>query len=119
MVLGFQEIVESSASNLIGGGNSQNAIKNWNDNVLRTLKEKSGGQDYVQVASENLVGNAIALFARRSIHREITDIALSKIKIGFSGKAGSKGATCLRFLFEDTSFCFLNCHLDSGMNILD
>jgi hypothetical protein len=68
VVLGFQEIGESSASNLIGGGNSQAAIKNWNDHVLRTLKEKSGGKDYMQVANENLVGNSIALFARRSIH---------------------------------------------------
>lgn len=25
----------------------------------------------------------------------------------------------MRFLFEDTSFCFLNCHLDSGMSFLD
>jgi hypothetical protein len=47
VVLGFQEIGESSASNLIGGGNSQAAIKTWNDHVLRTLKEKSGGKDYM------------------------------------------------------------------------
>jgi hypothetical protein len=120
VVLGFQEISESSAKNFIGGsGNAQESIKKWNDNVLKTLKEKSGGVDYVQVANENLVGNAIVMFAKRSIHREITDIALSKVKIGFSGKAGSKGATCLRFLYEDTSFCFLNCHLDSGTTFLD
>ena len=67
MVLGFQELVEASASNLIGSGNSSAAVKTWNDHVLKTLREKSGGKDYVQIANENLVGNSIALFANRAL----------------------------------------------------
>jgi len=27
---------------------------------------------------------------------------------------GNKGAAILRFTFEDTSFCFSNCHLEAG-----
>ena len=27
---------------------------------------------------------------------------------------GNKGAVCVRFYYEDTSFCFINCHLESG-----
>ena len=32
---------------------------------------------------------------------------------------GNKGASIIRFLYEDTSFCFLNCHLDSGNTVID
>jgi len=65
------------------------------------------------------VANSIVLFAKRSISQQLTDIATSKVKLGFSGKVGNKGATLIRFLFQDTSFCFINCHLESGSNILD
>lgn len=44
----------------------------------------------------------------------MTDLATSKVKLGFSGKMGNKGSTLIRFFYEDTSFCFMNCHLDSG-----
>lgn len=30
---------------------------------------------------------------------------------------GNKGATLLRFVCEDTSFCFANCHLESGQSL--
>jgi hypothetical protein len=91
----------------------------WNEHVLRTLRAKSGGQDYVYIVGENMVGIHIALFAKRSISKELTDIATSKVKLGFQGKVGNRGATLIRFLYEDTSFCFINCHLDSGKEFLD
>lgn len=91
----------------------------WNDHVLKTLRASSGGQDYVLLASEGLVGIHIGLFAKRTISTKVTEIATSKVKLGLSGKVGSKGAALVRFLFEDTSFCFINCHLDSGSTILD
>lgn len=49
VVVGFQEIVEIKASTLLGGGNLSAAVKMWNDHVLKTLREKSGGQEYVQI----------------------------------------------------------------------
>jgi exonuclease SbcC len=30
---------------------------------------------------------------------------------------GNKGATLIRFVYEDTSFCFANCHLESGQSL--
>ena len=40
VVLGFQELVEAS---LMGGGNIEKAVKQWNELVLKTLREKSKG----------------------------------------------------------------------------
>jgi hypothetical protein len=38
----------------------------------------------------------------------------SKVKTGFAGQSGNKGAVALRFNFDDSSLVFLNCHLTSG-----
>ena len=40
VVLGFQQLVEAS---LMGGGNIEKAVKQWNELVLKTLREKSKG----------------------------------------------------------------------------
>lgn len=66
------------------------------------------------VTSESLVGLYIGLFTKKGVNHRLTELAISKIKLGFSGKMGNKGATLIRFLLEDTSFCFINCHLDAG-----
>jgi len=29
---------------------------------------------------------------------------------------GNKGANLIRFTYHDTSFCFANCHLESGFS---
>ena len=95
----------------MGGSNVEKAVKQWNELVLKTLREKSGGLDYVQIANENLGGISIVLFCKRALGSQITDIATSKVKVGgLSTKVGSKGATLVRFLYQDTSFCFINCY---------
>jgi hypothetical protein len=84
----------------MGGGNVEKAVKQWNELVLKTLRERSGGLDYVQISNENLGGISIALFCKRALGSQITDIATSKVKVGgLSTKFGSKGATLIRFLF--------------------
>ena len=98
----------------MGGGS--NNYRTWNDFVLNNLKEHTG-QEYVYVAGENLVGIHIGLFTKKGINHQLTDIAMTKVKLGFSGKVGNKGACGIRFLYEDTSFCFLNCHLESGLGV--
>ncbi len=40
VVLGFQEIAEAS---IMGGSAASSAVKMWNELVLKTLREKSGG----------------------------------------------------------------------------
>lgn len=80
---------------------------------------KFKGHEYIFIQSEELVGLYIALFTKKGVNHKITDLATSKVKLGFSGKMGNKGATLIRFLLDDTSFVFINCHLDSGANRLD
>ncbi len=37
-----------------------------------------------------------------------------KVKTGYGGQSGNKGAVAIRFNFDDTTFTFTNCHLTSG-----
>lgn len=64
--------------------------------------------------SDDLVGITVSFFVIKRMSNKIHDIATSKLKFGFSGKMGNKGAVLLRFKIDDSSFCFVSCHLESG-----
>lgn len=88
-------------------------------NLNRVAASLGQATEYVFISGEDLVGVYIAVFTKKGVNQKLTDLATSKIKLGFSGKMGNKGATAVRFFFEDTSFCFMNAHLDSGSHKLD
>jgi hypothetical protein len=54
------------------------------------------------------------MFAKDDHKEKISYLRKVKVKTGFSGMTGNKGSVSLRFNFEDTSFAFLNSHLESG-----
>lgn len=43
-----------------------------------------------------------------------SDVALITVKTGMKGRYGNKGAILSRFVIDDTSICFINCHLAAG-----
>lgn len=61
-----------------------------------------------------MVGQYIVMFVKEEHKDKINSIKKHKVKTGFSGMAGNKGSVALRFNFEDTSFAFVNVHLESG-----
>jgi len=61
-----------------------------------------------------MVGQYIVMFVKEEHKDKINSIKKHKVKTGFAGMAGNKGSVALRFNFEDTSFAFVNVHLESG-----
>jgi len=61
-----------------------------------------------------MVGQYIVMFVKEEHKDKINSIKKHKVKTGFSGMAVNKGSVALRFNFEDTSFAFVNVHLESG-----
>lgn len=116
MVIGFQEIVDLNPHSVLIGNNSSR-VREWVEYLLFHLNSLSQDEpDYFEIASESLVGVHLSVFTRKTKSNRITDVASTKIKLGFGGNMGNKGATLVRFNFDDTSMCFANCHLESGMS---
>ena len=61
-----------------------------------------------------MVGCFIGLFVKCKVLCRIRYLKSTKIKTGFGGNAGNKGAVAIRFFIDDTSMMFVNCHLLSG-----
>jgi len=109
VVLGFQEIVPLTSSGLAGGNKEMQKL--WTDIILKSLN-KPGNQDQYQLLRvSEMFGLVIFLLAKKSITTRILDLAISSFNGGVSG---NKGSVSVRFKIGDTSFCFLNCHLDHG-----
>ncbi|KAJ2753317.1 hypothetical protein GGI19_003228 [Coemansia pectinata] len=69
---------------------------------------------YRAVECQNMVGLFICVFARDDIYRSVREVDVSHVKTGMGGLHGNKGGIGIRFVFEDTSFCFVNAHLAAG-----
>ena len=63
-----------------------------------------------------MVGCFIMLFTKDENKNKISNIRASKVKTGFAGQSGNKGAVAIRFNYNDSSIVFINCHLTSGQN---
>ena len=56
----------------------------------------------------------LSVFIKASERTNIRDVCAAEIKLGFSGRVGNKGALVVRFFIDDSSLCFINCHLAAG-----
>jgi hypothetical protein len=58
------------------------------------------------------------IFVRNSEKPNLSDLARVTVKTGMGGRYGNKGAICARLVVDDSSICFMNCHLAVGSEIL-
>lgn len=64
--------------------------------------------------TENLLGLFTCIFVRSDLLPRIRHAYSYTVKTGLGGHYGNKGAVVTRFVIDDTSLCFLNCHLAAG-----
>ncbi|KAJ1686829.1 hypothetical protein LUZ63_018219 [Rhynchospora breviuscula] len=139
-VLGFQEIVPLSCTNILGPEKSKITMK-WNSLIRATLNKslsnsrkeqepKAGerqkvypvknassssfAQDFQCIISKQMVGILVSVWVRGDLHRYICQTSVSCVGCGIMGCLGNKGAISVRFWLHETSFCFVCCHLTSG-----
>ena len=105
--IGFEEIVDLTAQNIVNSSD-ENAML-WYKKIVECLKKHG---DYVQLIADNLqlVGVCLFVFVLRKHVGSIRDICISKTKTGFGGTAGNKGGVLLRFIYYNTSMCFVCSH---------
>ncbi|EMR62059.1 putative synaptojanin 2 protein [Eutypa lata UCREL1] len=96
MVVGFQEIVELSAQQIMNSDPTRKQA--WERAIKQTLNRKAkeiGGEKYVLLRSGQLVGAALCIFVKASSLPKIKNVEGSVKKTGMSGIAGNKGAVSI------------------------
>ncbi|KAK5797381.1 hypothetical protein VI817_003672 [Penicillium citrinum] len=129
VVFGFQELVDlenkkiTAKSLLLGSKKKENGEKEhmsrqyrvWIDHLTRTLHECMPLEEsYVLLHSSNMVGLFTCIFVKHKERHNIKSVNASEIKRGMGGLHGNKGALVFRFVLDDSSMCFVNCHLAAG-----
>jgi len=131
VVFGFQELVEldgkrlTAKSMLTSGKKKKEVVSKaqehmsqqyriWQERLVKAIKIAAPKEPYTLIHSANLVGLYTCIFIR-SVHQpSVRDVCTSTIKTGLAGLHGNKGAVVIRFLLDDSSLCFVNCHLAAG-----
>jgi hypothetical protein len=128
LVFGFQELVDLENKKITAKSffkkkkhkeDSENEhmshqYRAWRDHLVRVLDDQSPKENYVLLHTANLVGLFTCVFVKASERANIRDVCAAEIKLGFSGRVGNKGALVVRFFIDDSSLCFINCHLAAG-----
>ncbi|KAF7713996.1 Uncharacterized protein PECH_006146 [Penicillium ucsense] len=129
IVFGFQELVDlenkklTAKSLLLGSKKKDNGEKEhmsrqyrvWIEHLTRSLHECMPLEEsYVLLHTSNMVGLFTCVFVKHKERHNISKINASEVKRGMGGLHGNKGALILRFVLDDSSLCFVNCHLAAG-----
>ena len=131
LVFGFQELIDLedkavTAKNILGLGKKKDASKaehisrvyrEWRDYLGKCIhRYMDTSVSYTEVHTSSLIGLFLCVFVRQDEKRNIRGVSAADVKCGMKGHYGNKGALILRFVYDDSSVCFVNCHLAAGQS---
>ncbi|KAI8839540.1 Endonuclease/exonuclease/phosphatase [Chytriomyces cf. hyalinus JEL632] len=125
IAIGFQELVdlESKKANAkqmliqaVGAKNSksgENRMAAWKEKIVSVLRECFPSENYRLLECHQLFGLFQCVFMREEEYYRCKpgSISVSQVKTGMGGLHGNKGGIGLRIVLDDSSFCFVNCHM--------
>lgn len=129
LVFGFQELVDledktATAKRLFKSKKKDvvtdqermsHQYRDWRDFLKRCLDDYMPSDClYHLLHTSTLVGLFTCIFVKSTIRDRITNLSSADVKRGMGGLHGNKGAIIVRFMVDDTSMCFINCHLAAG-----
>lgn len=110
VAIGLQEHIELSASNVVVG-NDESIDFIWQELLLKTLRNID---KYIVVHKEILVGILLIIFIKEHLRDRLNNLDVDVVKTGLAGTLGNKGAVVMKFNIDDSSLCFINCHMEAG-----
>lgn len=130
LVFGFQEVVDLedravTAKNLLGLGKKKDldsteqhqsrVYREWRDYLSKVIGRYTSAQyAYSELHTSSLIGLFQCIFIRQAERPHLRDVHAVNVKCGLKGHYGNKGALITRFVLDDSSLCFINCHLAAG-----
>jgi hypothetical protein len=125
LVFGFQELVDledktATAKRFLKPKKKEESgedqYRDWRNFLVRSLDDYLPGDLYHLLHTSPLVGLFTCIFVKADLRGRISNLSSAKVKRGMGGRHGNKGAIIVRFMVDDTSLCFINCHLAAGQN---
>ncbi|ODV96001.1 hypothetical protein PACTADRAFT_40792, partial [Pachysolen tannophilus NRRL Y-2460] len=117
VILGFQEVLELNAQNLINNDKSQSVY--WQKVVGDQLNSGITGDTYVLLRAEQMTSIMLLFFVKSDKMPFIKNVEGATKKTGLGGMAANKGGVALRFDYSDSSFCVVNSHLAAGVKAIE
>lgn len=90
--------------------------RDWRDFLIRSLDDYMAGDLYHLLQTSHMVGLFYCIFVKADVRDRISNLSTAEVKRGMGGLHGNKGAIIVRFMVDDTSLCFFNCHLAAGQS---
>ena len=107
----FQEIDLSTEAYLMS---TDTKAKHYHKTVEESLTDS-----YERIASQQLVGMFICVYAHKSIAPAITDVKQSHVATGILGMVGNKGAVGVKLRLFDTTIAIVGAHLAAGSSTVE
>ncbi|KAI1615869.1 phosphatidylinositol-bisphosphatase [Exophiala viscosa] len=130
LAFGFQEVVDLedravTAKSILGFGKKKDTVKNeqhqsrvyreWRDYLSLVInRNTSADYSYSELQTSSLIGLFQCVFIRQEERQHVRNLQATSVKLGLKGRYGNKGALVTRFVLDDSSVCFVNCHLAAG-----
>lgn len=130
LAFGFQEVVDLedrtvTAKSILGFGKKKDTVKNeqhqsrvyreWRDYLGRVIdRSTDASYAYSELQTSSLIGLFQCVFIRQAERANVRNLQAASVKLGLKGHYGNKGALLTRFILDDSSLCFINCHLAAG-----
>ncbi|MCJ1352976.1 MAG: hypothetical protein MMC33_002960 [Icmadophila ericetorum] len=129
IVFGFQELVDLddkklTAKSLFKSNKKKDSseqehmshqYREWRDYLSRVIEHNMPSHSsYHLLHTSSMVGLFTCIFIKSEERSHIRNLQAAEVKRGIGGLHGNKGALVTRFILDDTSICFTNCHLAAG-----
>ncbi|CAI8500038.1 unnamed protein product [Pichia kudriavzevii] len=112
-VIGFQEVIELNASNILKSDGSVGQY--WTKEVEKTI-QKNANDNYILLRSEFMSSILLLLFVKEDKVPLVTEVEGKSKKTGLGGMTANKGTVAIRLNIASTSFCFVNSHFAAGLS---